>query len=93
MKIEEFVSDIELRFNSVEVSPVFYHTSFLFLCRITSKICLPICAALLLPLKWAAAPVLKLTSLEVHWKVLILEEEKDCFFAHYCKVEYVTVKH
>lgn len=29
MKIEEFVSDIELRFNSVEVSPVFYHTSFL----------------------------------------------------------------
>lgn len=93
MKIEAFVSDIELRFNSVEVSTVFYHTSFFSLYKITSKICLPCCAASLLPLKWAVSSVLKLTSLEVHWKVLTLEEEKDCFSAHYCKVEYVTVKH
>lgn len=62
MKIEQFVSDIESLFNSVEVSPVFYHTSFLSHYKITSKRCLPCFVASLLPLKKAVSPVLKLTS-------------------------------
>lgn len=62
MKIEEFVSDIESLFNSVEVSPVFYRTSSLLLYKIISKICLPCFVGSLLPLNQAVSLVLKLTS-------------------------------
>lgn len=51
MKTEEFVSDIELLFNSVEVSPEFYHSSFLSFYKITPKLCLPCFVVSLLPLK------------------------------------------
>lgn len=40
MKIEEFVSDIESLFNSVEVIPVFFHIDFLSLYNVASKLCL-----------------------------------------------------
>lgn len=62
MKTEEFVSDIESLFKSVEVSPMSYYTSFLSLYKITSNIYLPSPVASLLPLKCTVSPVPQTTS-------------------------------
>lgn len=61
MKTEEFVSDIESLFKSVEVSPMSYHTSFLSLYKNTSNIYLSSFVASLFPLKWTVSLVPKMT--------------------------------